>query len=139
MARDYEIQFVLNTISDEAIVPDENGYVVQLDIDRLKLFLNKSFNDKVNNTNADSLIRDCKIAFNTVYSCFGWDANNGAWNYFKKFLVDGFLSFEILYDEPHKNIVGFLELDPTTLEPGTLQMEDGNQIMVYYQYKGESR
>lgn len=139
MARDYEINFVLNTIADEAIVPDENGYIAQLDIDRLKLFLNKSYNDKDTNTNADSLIRDCKIAFNTVYSCLGWDNNNGAWQYFKKFLIEGFLAFEILYDKEHKNIIGFLELDPVTLEPGTITMEDGNQLMVYFQYKGESR
>ena len=46
---------------------------------------------------------------------FGWDKSNGAWNTFKKFLIEGYIAFEIIYDnkpEYAREIIGFKELDP---------------------------
>lgn len=136
-ACDNEINFIIDTITNEAIVPDDNGYFASLDVDKLKLSINKSYNK--NNKTADTLIRDCKIAFNTIYSCFGWDRSNDGWNYFKKFLIDGYLAFEIIYDNPKKpsTIVAFKELDPITLEPD-IQYCDGKPIQIWYQYKGDA-
>jgi hypothetical protein len=136
LARDVEINFILETICNEAIVNDENGQFAQLNLDKLKLYLNKGYDNKKTNTNADKLINDCKIAFNRVYSAFGWENNNGAWNYFKKFLVDGFLAFEIIFDDKHKNIIGILNLDPTTLQPDIQVTEDGQELFIWYQFKG---
>lgn len=45
-ACDNEINFILDTITNESIISDENGYFAMLDLDRLKLHLNKSYNDK---------------------------------------------------------------------------------------------
>jgi len=86
-------------------------------LDRLKLNLNKNYSNKSKNVNADSLIRDCKIAYNTIYSCFGWDRNNDGWNYFKKFLIDGYLAFEIIFDDNENptTIECFKEVDPVTI------------------------
>lgn len=137
IARDNEINFILDTITNEAIIPDENGYIAQLDLDRLKLFLNNKYSK--NNTDADKLIRDCRISFSTIYSALGWDDNNGAWQYFKKFLIEGFITLEILIDQKTNSVSGFLELDPITLQPDILTTEDGKQIFVWYQFKGESR
>lgn len=136
LARDVEINFLLETICNEAVVNDENGQFVHLNIDKLKLFLNKGYENKKTGTNADKLINDVKIAFNRVYSAFGWENNNGAWNYFKKFLVEGFLAFEIVFDEKHKNIIGILNLDPTTLQPYIRVTEDGQELFIWYQFKG---
>lgn len=136
LARDIEVNFIVETICNEAIVPDENGYVAQLDLDRLKLFLSKNFNNKNTKLDADKVIADCKIAFNKVYSAFGWGANNGAWNYFKKFLIEGFLAFEMIFDEKHKNVIAIMNLDPTTLQPDIQVTEDGQELFIWYQFKG---
>lgn len=141
IARDNEINFLLDTICNEAIVQDENGYIAQLDLDRLKLFLNKGYNRKQgkDNSNADTLIRDCKVSYNTIYSALGWDDNNGGFQYFKKFLIEGFITLEILIDQATKTVTGFLELDPITLQPDIVTTEDGRQLFIWYQFKGEAR
>lgn len=137
-ACDMEIAFILDTITNEAIVPDENGFFAHLDLDKLKLSINKSYNNKATSSDADKLIRDCKIAYNTVYSCYGWNHNSDGWNYFRKFLIDGYLAFEIVFDDPQKptTIVAFKELDPATLEPEIVQL-DGKITVIWYQYKGD--
>ena len=136
LARDIEITFLLETICNEAVVNDENGQFVHLNLDKLKLFLNKGYDSKKANLTADKLVNDCKIAFNRVYSAFGWENNNGAWNYFKKFLIEGFLAFEIIFDTAKKNIIGILNLDPTTLQPDIKVTEDGQELFIWYQFKG---
>lgn len=136
LATDAEISFVLDTISNESIIPDENGYIAQLNIDRLKMFLNKDF--KTSNDTADKLIRDCKIAYNIVYSNFGWDANNGAWHAYRQFLIDGFLAFEIILNEERNMISGIMQLDPVTLEPSIDIGPNGESLLIWYQYKGQS-
>ena len=47
------IRFVLDTVADEAIVPDENGYFAQLDLDKLKL------NISAENPMSEKLIQSC--------------------------------------------------------------------------------
>lgn len=138
-ACDMEISFILDTVTNEAIVPDSNGMFAQLDLDKLKLAINKSYNNKETETDADKLIRDCKIAFSTVYSCYGWDHNNDGWNYFRKFLIDGYLAFEIVFDNPAKptTIVAFKELDPSTLEPEIVHI-DGKVTVIWYQYRNDA-
>jgi hypothetical protein len=70
---------------------------------------------------------------------FGWDKSNGAWNMFKKFLIEGYLSFEIIYDnmEDQHEIIGFKYLDPATLEPAIERDEEGKEYKVWYQNRGE--
>ena len=138
-ACDQEINFILDTITNESIVYDEHGYFASLDLDKLKLSINKSYKDKQAQSDADKLITDCKRAYNKVYSCFGWDLNSDAWSYYKKFLIDGFLAFEIIFDNPEnpKTIVAFKELDPSTLEPD-IKIYNGQEVQVWYQYRGDA-
>lgn len=138
MARDSEINFILQTITNEAIVQDDNGYIAHLDLDRLKMFLNKAYTNDTTGEGTDKIIRDCKIAYNTIYSCLGWDDNNGGWEYFRKFLIEGFLAFEILVDARAKTIIGFKEIDPITLQPCVEELEDGTKLFVWYQFKGDA-
>lgn len=85
------------------------------------------------------MINDCKSAFDIVYSCYGWDDSADGWNYYKKFLIDGFLAFEIVFDDPAKptSIIAFKELDPSTLEPD-IRIYDGQEVQIWYQYKGDA-
>ena len=71
---------------------------------------------------------------------FGWDKSNGAWNMFKKFLIEGYLSFEIIYDDLDnpKKIIGFKYIDPATLEPSIEIDEEGREVKVWYQNKGDA-
>lgn len=125
---------MLDTIADEAIVLDQNKYFAHLDVDKLKQ------NIQAENELATQLIETCEKAFRRVYSMFGWDKSNGAWNMFKKFLIEGYLAFEIIYDdfEHPQQIIGFKYLDPATLEPAIEKDDQGREIKVWYQNRGES-
>ena len=61
--------------------------------------------------------------FRKIYNAFNFNDGLTAWNYMKTFLIDGFLAFEIVYDDNQKNIIDLNLLDPLTLivaaEPGT--------------------
>jgi hypothetical protein len=61
--------------------------------------------------------------FKRIYNAFNFNDGLTAWNYMKTFLIDGFLAFEIVYDDNQKNIIDLNLLDPLTLvvaaEPGT--------------------
>lgn len=71
---------------------------------------------------------------------YGWDKSNGAWSMFKKFLIEGYLAFEIVYDnlENPAEIIGFKYIDPATLEPAIEMTPDNREIKVWYQNKGEA-
>lgn len=61
---------------------------------------------------------------------------------FQKFLIDGFLAFEIIFNFEHNSykatdILGFKELDPVTLEPAIVKDENEYDIKVWYQFKGD--
>ena len=129
------IAFVLDTIADEAIVLDENNYFAHLDIDKLKS------NISADSEYADELVETCDKAFKRVYSMFGWDKSNSAWNMFKKFLIEGYLAFEIIFDNlgDPKEIIGFKYLDPATLEPAIEHDREGREIKVWYQNRGDAQ
>ena len=72
----------------------------------------------------------------------GWNESNDAWQYFKKFLIDGILAFEIIYKYNKDSyratdILGFKELDPITLQPEIRKDEYGNEVKVWIQFKGD--
>lgn len=96
------IEDVLETISDETISYDDN-----------RMFCNPKPIDI-------ELKEDIKEAYRSnffkIYSLFGFDDGISAWNLFKKWLVDGFIAFEIIYDDAEIEIIGFREIDPKDLE-----------------------
>lgn len=133
-AQQQTIAFVLDTIADEAIVLDENNYFAHLDVDKLKM------NISAGSEMGEQLIETCQKAFKRVYSMFGWDRSNGAWNMFKKFLIEGYLAFEIIFDnlDDPSEIIGFKYIDPATLEPAIELDSQGREIKVWYQNRGDS-
>lgn len=114
-----EIDFMITTVSDEAIVYDETNYfaypsVANLDIsDEIKNALNNEFKK--------------------IYNYIGFVNDITAWQYFRQFLIDGILAFEIVYDEKGENIIGFKELDGAFLRPD-VRNENGVLKKVWYLY-----
>lgn len=130
-----EVNFILDTIADEAIVQDENNYFAYLDIDQLKSKLRPTQESK-------EIVDIMNESYRKVYQLYGWNESNDAWHYFKKFLIDGVLAFEIIYNYTLDNskpndILGFKELDPVTLEPAIVKDPSGQEIKIWYQFKGD--
>lgn len=120
-----EIDSILDIICDEAIVYDNNNYFCYLDSDNLQSILDaKKYEDLKNYLNDE---------FKRIYSLFNFNTSNDAWYYFKKYLIDGAISFEIIYDSDGKKIIGFKEIDAATIRPGSVQEEDGiKKVWVQY-------
>jgi len=129
-----EIEHVLEVIADETIVLDDAHYFAYPNTRGLKSVLKAE--------KAKEIVDDLNAAFKKVYYAFGFNNGHGAWHYAKKFLIDGFLAFEIIYDgeddEDAKQIIGFKELDPITLEPEIRQDEEGNEYRVWIQFRGDA-
>lgn len=130
-----EIEHVIEIIADETIIYDDQNYFSYPSTKHLKGVLKQ---DK-----AKKIVDDLNEAFRKVYFAFGFNQGHDAWHYCKKFLIDGFLAFEIIYDgegtDDAKQIIGFKELDPISLEPEIRQDFDGKEYRVWIQYRGDTK
>ena len=129
-----EIDFVTDTIADDTIIYDENGYFAYPDVKQLAARLKPE--------RGKYIIDEINEAYRQVYNAFHFNETHNAWSIFKKFLVEGIIAYEIIYDNDKKNnkatgIKGFQELDPTTLEPSIILDPKGNEVKVWYQNKGD--
>jgi hypothetical protein len=70
-------------------------------------------------------------AFERIYSKFNFNDGITAWNYFKQYLIDGFISFEIVYDDKQQEIIGFELLDSATIIPG-IEPTTGAHIWIQF-------
>lgn len=121
-----EIEYILDTVCDEAITYDPFNffaYPAFLNLTGLK----QNVVDKIDST------------YKQLYDMFGFNDDISAWQYFRQLLVDGFIAFEIVYDDKGKNIIGFKELDATTLMPSVEKQKDGSFLNVWYQYPKDER
>ena len=113
-ALDATIENCVEIISDETIIYDDNGYFANMNLDILKSRLKA-------NEKSEDILNSLEECYNKVYTAFNFNESNYAWQYMKKFLIDGFLCFEIIYEKDENNnacdIIGFKELDPTTIKP----------------------
>jgi hypothetical protein len=114
-----EIEDILDIITDEAIVFDESNY-----------FAYSEFNGEI----SIKIEEEVADVYNNVYTYFGFTDAIQPWNYFRKWLVDGYLAFEIVYNDKQTEIIGFKELDPISLLPG-IDTDTGKKMWV--QYKGQ--
>lgn len=125
LATQPELEDILDTMANESIVYDStNTYFLQPYIDPgdkkdFKPGVQKEIEDSINNS------------FSRFYKMLGWKTR--AWDDFKRFLIEGILSWEIVYDslERPKKIIGLIPLDPATL---TKKFE--NNKWYWYQFKG---
>lgn len=104
-----ELEDILDTMSNEAIVYDSEltyfaePYIEQQEINMLK----KDVQEKLINT--------MNTYFRKFYKMLNWKYR--AWDDFKRFLIEGTMSWEIVYDSLEKptQIIGLVPLDPATL------------------------
>jgi hypothetical protein len=120
-----EIDFILDTVTDDAINYDDKNFFCYPSLVNIEL--------------KDNVRERVEENFRTLYNLFGFQQSILAWQYFKQFLVDGFLAFEIVYSTDGKKIVGFKELDATSLQPATEKQPNGEFQQIWIQYPQDNR
>jgi hypothetical protein len=114
-----EIEEILDVITDEAIVYDDSNYMAYAE-----------YNGQI----SQAIEEEIGDVYNNIYNYIGFNDSTAAWNYFRKWLIDGYLAFEIVYNDKQTEIIGFKELDPVSLMPG-IDTDNGKKVWV--QYKGQ--
>lgn len=125
LAGEPELEDILDIMTDESIVyDDDQAYICQPYIDT-------AVTQMLNEQAAEEIRNSVNTAFYKIYMLE--DLKNQAWNIYKRYLIDGNLAFEIVYDnlENPKYIKGIIELDPATLTK-----EWNNGRLTWIQYKG---
>lgn len=120
-----ELEDILDTMTNESIVYDSDyTYFMEpfVEVQELKEFkpaVRKQINDYVDK------------AFKKFYKMLDWKYR--AWDDFKRFLIEGILSWEIVYDslENPTKIIGLVPLDAATL---TRKFDNGKWYWI--QFKG---
>lgn len=104
-----ELEDILDTMTNECIVYDsEFAFFAEPFIEQSELALFKHKTRKKIEATISS-------AYSKLYKMLDWKYR--AWDDFKRFLVEGILSWEIVYDSLEKptRIIGLVPLDPATL------------------------
>lgn len=121
-----EIEWILDTICDESIVYDENNLFCRPDDSNLVNHLKDEVGDEIKS--------DLHKTFKKLYVKFGFNNNIKAWESFRRFLIDGFIAYEIVYDSKATKILGLKELDPITLRPA-VKLVDNKYEKYWIQYE----
>lgn len=120
-----ELEDILDTMTNEAIVYDSDfTYFAEPYIESQELHdFQKKVRDKINNIISNN--------FRRFYKLLNWKYT--AWDDFKRFLIEGILAYEIVYDNLEKptTIIGIIPLDAATL---TRKFE--NNKLYWVQFKG---
>ena len=115
-----EIEDILDTLCDEAVVYDSKNYFAYPDASHLGL--------------SEDVQKYIVTAYNQIYQYFGFTQDQSGWYYFRKWLIDGYLSFEIIYNDDQSEIIGFKEIDPVTLMPA---VDKETNKKIWYQHKND--
>lgn len=125
LAMQPELEDIVDIMSNECIVyDDQETYIGKPYIDQAVLQMMNEESIKTIQTSIDT-------AFYKMYMLLNWKTN--AWNIFKRWLIEGVIAYEIIYDSlenPHI-ITGIVDVDPATL---TRSIENGTQYWI--QFKG---
>lgn len=112
-----EIKDFVTSIADEGIVYDDEENFCKP----------KNLSDEYSQEIKDAYIN----AFKNIYQSYGFNDGKLAWEYFRRLLVDGFLAFEIIYDDRQEKIIGFEQVDAATFIPG-YEPATGENIWIQY-------
>lgn len=104
-----ELEDILDTMCNEAIVYDTDltyfaePFIEAQELSDFKLAVRNKINDQINKS------------YRSFYKMLNW--KNKAWDDFKRFLIEGNLAWEIVYDNLDKptQIIGIVPLDAATL------------------------
>lgn len=120
-----EIEFILDTLCDESIVYDEKNYF--------------AFPSRTNLGDLkDEVYEKITSAYEKVYQGFKFNNDITAWNLFRKFIIEGFIAFEIIYDDKQVQIIGFKEIDPLQLQPNVEKDNRGNWKKTWILYPDDT-
>ena len=109
MAMQSELEDILDIMANECIVyDDDESYICNP-------FLDTALIQELNEKSAEEINKSIESSFYKLYMLLDW--KRVAWNNFKRYLIEGVLSFEIIYDslENPKSIIGIIPIDPATL------------------------
>jgi len=118
LASNGEIEFVIESITDDVIVFDEdNRFAYPNDLVGEMLYKGKNKEQRLKYQ--EKVIEKYNENFEKIYNAWGFNEGISAWQYFYQWLIEGHLAFEILYDDLQnpREIIGFKEIDPSTLYP----------------------
>lgn len=135
VASNGEIEFILETIVDDMIVYDnEQRFIYPRDLTGKMLYRGDTKEERLNFQ--EKVIRKYNDNFEKIYTAWGFGEGIAAWQYAFQFLVEGHLSFEIIYDnlEKPKEIIGFKELDPASIAPQLQKDAKGKIFLQWLQY-----
>lgn len=120
-----ELEDILDVMANECIVyDDDEAYIAQP-------FLDTGLTQQLTEKSAEEIRNAVDSAFYKIYLLLSWKQN--AWDDFKRYLIDGVMAYEIIYDDienPH-SIIGIIDIDPVTL---TKEVKNGTTYWV--QFKG---
>ena len=127
MAQEPEIEDIIDIMTNECIVYDSDEAYVCLP------FMDNAVIQDLNEKALDEVRTAVDTVFYQIYLLLRFKQN--AWNVFRRFIIDGVISYEIVFDSlenPH-TIIGLVDIDPATLTKVT---QDGTTYWI--QYKGMS-
>lgn len=109
MATQPELEDILDILANECIVYDNNESYIATP------FMDTALIQELNEKSAEEIRRCVDTSFYKLYMLLDFKRN--AWSLFKRWLIDGVLAFEIVYDdlEHPKSIIGIIPIDPTII------------------------
>ena len=120
-----ELEDILDKMCNESVVyDDEEAYICQP-------FLDKGLIHDLNEQHSAEIDKIIQTSFYKLYLLLEWKEK--AWDVYRKYLIDGVLAYEIVYDnlDHPKSIINIVELDPVTL---TKEVKD--MTVFWTQFKG---
>lgn len=135
IASNGEIEFILDTITDDMVVfGEDNRFCHPNDITGKMMY--KGNNKEERLSYQDNIIKKYHSGFEDMYMTWGFHEGISAWQYAYQFLIEGHLSFEIIYDDVKnpKKIIGFKELDPASIAPQLTKDAKGKLFLQWAQY-----
>ena len=123
-ARKDEIRDFITIVADEAIMYSEDDTFCS------PVDLPEEFGEEIKKKYVEN--------FKKIYNTFGFNVGTKAWNLFRVLLIDGFIAYEIVYDDKNKNIINFQQLDPSVFLP-SIDPSTGDSIWIQYPESPEFR
>ena len=100
-----EIKDFINQLADEIIIYNSDNFFCKV----------KDLSDDFSKIIRDKYIEN----FERIYHIFGFSDGITAWNYLRNLLIDGYICFEVIYDNKQRNVIGLNMIDPVTMVVAT--------------------
>jgi hypothetical protein len=108
VANSREISKFLDIISDEAIVYDEKNFFAEPNTETFQ-DLSEDIRDQV----MEDLLDNYRFIYTNV---FDFKESTVAWRFFRQYLIDGALAFELVFNEKGNRIIKAIPLDPAFMQ-----------------------